>query len=117
MILKSNGKTIASDVEFAKTLFSQSRGLMFKRDISDNYALVFVFRKPKKASVHMLFVRFPIDVLFLDNDKTIIKAATLKPWIGISSSEKEAKYIIEMKQHKLSEHGLVEGDQLFFDVP
>ena len=83
MILKSNGKTIASDVEFAKTFFSQSRGLMFKRDIPYDYALVFVFDKSKKASVHMLFVRFPIDVLFLDCDKTIIKATTLKPWIGI----------------------------------
>ena len=116
MILKSNGKTIASDVEFAKTFFSQSRGLMFKRDISDNYALVLVFDKPKKASVHMLFVRFPIDALFLDDDKRIIKAATLKPWIGMSSSEKETRYIIEMKKNKISEHGLVEGEQLFFDV-
>lgn len=116
MILKSNGKTIASDVEFAKTFFSQSRGLMFKKDISDNYALVFVFDKPKKASVHMLFVRFSIDVLFLDDDKRIIKAVNLKPWTGISSSKKKARYIIEMKKNNISEHGLVEGDRLFFDV-
>ncbi|ADI74995.1 protein of unknown function DUF192 [Methanohalobium evestigatum Z-7303] len=117
MILKSNGNTVASDVEFATTFFSQSKGLMFKKNVPNDYALVFVFDKPIKTSVHMLFVRFPIDVLFLDDSKRIIKATTLKPWLGTSSSEKIVKYIIEMKQHKISEHGLVEGEQLFFDVP
>ncbi|WP_292487654.1 DUF192 domain-containing protein [Methanohalobium sp.] len=117
MILKSNGKTIASDVEFATTFFSQSRGLMFKKNIPDDYALVFVFDKPIKTSIHMLFVRFPIDVLFLDDNKRIIKSTNLKPWLGTSSSEKEVKYIIEMKQNKISEHGLVEGKHLSFDVP
>ena len=117
MILKSDGKAIASDVEFAKSLVSQTRGLMFRKKISDDYALVFVLAKPRLISIHMLFVRFPIDVLFLDENKRIVKTARLRPWTGLASSSEKIKYMIEMPEGSIQKNGLVVGERLTFDVP
>ena len=35
-------------------------------------------------SIHMMFMRFPIDVIFYDEEYNVVKVATnLKPWTGI----------------------------------
>ncbi|MBN2488272.1 MAG: DUF192 domain-containing protein [Methanosarcinaceae archaeon] len=117
MILKSNGNGIASDVEFANSLLSQTKGLMFRKSISDDYALVFVMAKPRIISIHMLFVRFPIDVLFLDENKRIVKTAHLRPWTGLASSSEKIKYMIEIPEGSIAKHELVVGEHLVFDVP
>lgn len=114
MLLKSNGKIIASDVEFAQSFLSQTRGLMFRKNIRDNYALVFEMRKPKRVSLHMLFVVFPIDVLFLDESKTIIHMSQLSPWTGKASSGKKVKYIIELPDEIISKNDLAVGMQVSF---
>ncbi|MCL7410876.1 MAG: DUF192 domain-containing protein [Methanosarcinaceae archaeon] len=116
MLLKSNGKIIASDVEFARSIVSQTRGLMFRKNIQNNYALVFEMRKSKKVSLHMLFVGFPIDVLFLDESKTITRTAKLSPWIGRASSGEKIKYIIEMPDGTISRNDLSVGAQVSFHV-
>jgi len=117
MILKSTGKCIASDVEFAQNVLSQTKGLMFKKSIPDNYALVFVLAKSRVVSIHMLFVRFSTDVLFLDENKRIVKTAQLRPWIGLTSSSEKIKYIIEIPAGGIEKHGLDVGEYLSFDVP
>ena len=114
MLLKSNGKIVASDMEFARSIISQTLGLMFRKNIKNDYALVFEMRKPKRVSLHMLFVKFPIDVLFLDNSKTIIRTAQLNPWTGRASSGDKIKYIIEMPKGAILKNGLAVGEQLSF---
>ena len=114
MLLKSNGKIIASDMEFARSIISQTLGLMFRKKIKNDYALVFEMKRPKRVSLHMLFVRFPIDVLFLDDSKTITKIAQLHPWTGRESSGEKVKYIIEMPQDTILKNKLAVGEQLSF---
>ncbi|MCC7576372.1 MAG: DUF192 domain-containing protein [Methanomethylovorans sp.] len=112
MILKPNGELIASDVEFAEGIISQSRGLMFRKGITEKYALVFIMATPRSVSVHMLFVFFPIDVIFLDPDKKILATTTLKPWIGLARSPKRTKYIIEMHEGSIEHYNLHPGENI-----
>ncbi len=114
MLLKFTGKIIASDMEFARSIISQILGLMFRKKIKNGYALVFEMKRPKRVSLHMLFVRFPIDVLFLDDSKTITKIAQLRPWTGRTSSGEKVKYIIEMPQGTILKNKLAVGEQLSF---
>ncbi|MHC1575774.1 MAG: DUF192 domain-containing protein [Methanosarcinaceae archaeon] len=115
MVLKANGEVIASDVEFARSLIGQVRGLMFRRELPASYALVFVFPSPRKLSLHMLFVPFPIDVLFLDANKCIVKSAYLRAWTGLTTSGEKAKYVIEMPTGAIYKHRLSVGDQIVFE--
>lgn len=114
MILKSNGDYVATHVEFACSTYKQALGLMFRRNIPEDYALVFVMKKSTKVSLHMLFVHFPIDVIFLDEDKRIVKLSGLRPWIGLCSSDAKVKYIIETNKGIENKADLRVGDVLSF---
>jgi uncharacterized membrane protein (UPF0127 family) len=114
MILKHNGKTLASQVVFAKNIFSQMSGLMFRKNISQEFAMIFMFKKPMTLGVHMLFMRFPIDAIFLDGEKKIVGIETLRPWVG-HKRMKGVKYLIEMHKGIAAQFGLKIGDIIRFD--
>lgn len=74
-----NGLTI--DVELADSFFSRLRGLMFRRRLNEGCGLLLA----PCNSVHMLFMRFAIDVIYLDKDFCIKKIVRdLTPWLGMS---------------------------------
>jgi len=77
-------RPLATDVEVADSILSRGRGLMFRRSIPEDYALVFEFGGTARRSVHMLFVPFPIDVLWLE-DGTVVAVERLSPWTGIAA--------------------------------
>jgi len=76
-------RTLASTVETADTFRRQFRGLMFYTDVPDDYALVFDLGVAKRRGVHMVFVRTPIDVLWVD-DGVVDRVETLSPWTGFA---------------------------------
>jgi hypothetical protein len=77
------GRTLASDVETASTFLERARGLMFRRSIPDEYALVFPFDDAGRRSLHMVFVPFPIDALFLV-DGGVESVERLDAWTGLA---------------------------------
>ncbi|WP_227131961.1 DUF192 domain-containing protein [Halorubellus salinus] len=84
-VLHDDGDTeriLASDVDVAASTLSRARGLMFRRSIPDEYALVFAFDDAAARDVHMVFVPFPIDAVWLvDEEVTHVKR--LRPWLGL----------------------------------
>ncbi|MFB6207587.1 MAG: DUF192 domain-containing protein [Haloglomus sp.] len=74
-------RTLATTVEFADGLLSQGVGLMFRRSIPDDYALVFRFGRVATRGLHMLFVPFDIDALWLV-DREVQATARLPAWRG-----------------------------------
>ncbi|MBW2996382.1 DUF192 domain-containing protein [Candidatus Woesearchaeota archaeon] len=91
-------------MEVVNSVFGKARGLMFSRKKN----LMFVFDEEKRISLHMFFVFFPIDVLFLDKDKKIVEIKkNFKPFTFYKSKEK-AKYVVEIaigrdKEYKIKE--------------
>lgn len=74
-----NGATI--EIEFADNFFARLRGLMFRRQLAEGCGLLLA----PCNSVHMLFMRFAIDVVYLDKDFRIKKIVRdLTPWLGMS---------------------------------
>ena len=84
------------DIIYADTFFKRFKGLMLKKDI--DYAIIFTGFKD--SSIHTHFMRFEIDVYFLDENKVVFDKATLKPW-KFYNPKKQAKYIIETKKDEL----------------
>ncbi|AZQ13554.1 DUF192 domain-containing protein [Halorubrum sp. PV6] len=74
--------TLASDVDVARSALEQGRGLMFRRSIPDDYALVFPFDAPDTQWLHMLFVPFAIDALWLV-DGEVTRTKRLAPFVGL----------------------------------
>ena len=93
---------LASTVEVADSTLSQAKGLMFRASIPEDFALVMEVGDggglpfasgPPRQSVHMLFMRFPIDAIWLHGDE-VVKTARLSPWTGIGFAK--ADRIIEL---------------------
>lgn len=75
-------RTLATDVEVAGSLRAKFRGLRFRRSLPESYALVFPFDHAGRRDIDMLFVRTPLDVLWLE-DERVRQVKTLRPWIGL----------------------------------
>ncbi len=96
-----------------RNLFSQGIGLMFSKKIT-NLGLVFIFKKEKIIPLHMLFVFYPIDVLWLDKERKVVQIKEkLKPFHMISP-RKKAKYIIELPEGTIRKTETEVGDQIQF---
>lgn len=85
--------TLATDVELADSFGTQLKGLMFRDELPDDFAMVFDFDRPGFRSIHMLFVRVPLDVLWL-RDEEVIQQKTLSPWRGFGLAR--ADQVIEL---------------------
>ena len=79
-------EALATTVETAGTFLSRARGLMFRRSIPSDYGLVFEFDAPARRDVHMVFVPFPIDVLWLVDD-AVEHVETLSAWTGLAAAD------------------------------
>lgn len=97
-MLYCNGKALIRKVKIAHSLLQKAKGLMFENKGKFDYALVFVLKNKSKieASVHMLFVFFPIGIIFLNEEKKVIEKVMLKPWTLNYTPKKPANYFIEV---------------------
>ncbi len=84
--------------KLCRSVLSKTIGLMF----SKKKIIVLEFKKEKIIPLHMFFVFYPIDVLFLDKNKKIIEIKrNFKPFT-LYTSKNKAKYVVEMpKQEKI----------------
>jgi uncharacterized membrane protein (UPF0127 family) len=120
-------RVLASEGETADSVLTQVKGLMGRSTVPDNYALVFrdvsdpvaraVERLPapldgladdEYQAVHMLFVRTPLDVLWV-KDEEVVQVRTLQPWVGTEGAR--ADTLVEMAAGAAD--GVEPGDRLF----
>ena len=111
-MLSKGGKILFENTIFFRTFFQKANGLMFSKKISDAY--IFVFKKKRRMDMHMVFVFFPIDVIFLDEEKNIIELKKKFLPFTFYYSKKEASYVIEMPSGSIERFRLMVGDKLEF---
>ena len=49
------------------------------------------------TAIHMFFVFYPIDVLWLDSDMNVVDKRRVYPFMPYAASRKPAKYVFEIK--------------------
>ena len=71
--------------------------------------------RPTNA-IHMWFMRFPIDAVFLAQDGTVLKiAADLQPWKLAAC--KGSRSVLELAAGTCAAHGLHVGDSITLSEP
>ena len=92
---KTNKTILAKHKKILSSVFSKVKGLMFSKKVIDT-GYIFIFSKPRRIDLHMFFVFYPIDVIFLDENKKVIEIKeNFKPFTFYISKSK-AKYVIEL---------------------
>ncbi len=110
---KTKKKQIIANVRIAAAPWERMRGLMFEDAKKFNYALVFELPQESKlhAAIHMLFVFFPIDVVWLDSGKKVVDIVKgIQPFTPNYTPKKPAKYFVELPAGKSL--GIALGDVL-----
>jgi len=99
---------LATSVELATTRRTRRRGLLGRDSLDASTALML----EPCAAVHTAFMRFPIDLVFVDHDGCAVKIVKdLPPWrIALST---EAYAVIEMAAGSLRGLDLSIGDRLY----
>lgn len=98
----------------ANSFLSRFMGLMFKGSIERGLVLKIPEGRGRRGSgIHMFFMRIPLDVLFLDQDKVVVDKAHLKPWQMYNPKE-PARYVIELEEGTLASSGTEVRDELDF---
>jgi hypothetical protein len=96
--------------EFATSLWSQTRGFMFRRP--GNRAIVFEFAAYREIVLHTFFVRGPLDAIVLDFEHLVIAAISdLEPF-RIWDPKVRARRLIELPAGTLASTGTVLGDRI-----
>jgi uncharacterized membrane protein (UPF0127 family) len=78
-------RALATDVDVADTFLSRARGLMFRRSVPDDYAMVFTFDDADERDLHMVFVPFDLDALWLVDDE-VREKKRLRAWRGLGAA-------------------------------
>jgi len=76
LVHQSTGAVLARHVEVALTRASRRRGLLGRAALEDGAALILA----PCVAVHTAFMRFPIDVVFVDRQGIVTRVAALAPW-------------------------------------
>lgn len=92
--------------EVADNFWSRFCGLMLRRSIGSIDGLLL----SPCNSIHMCFMRFGLDIIYLDENHRIIKIVQcLKPWLDMSWC-RMATMAVELPAGKAAELGLKTGD-------
>ena len=106
---QTSGAVIAPRTSVADGIWSRFRGLMLRPPLEDGEALLI---KPCN-SVHMFFMRFPIDIVFVDKAGVVVKVIShLKPW-RVALGGKGARNALELPAGAAA--GINVGEQIAFE--
>jgi uncharacterized membrane protein (UPF0127 family) len=94
-------------VRFAASLIDRAIGLLMTPGLRAGEGM---YLSPCK-SVHTFFMRYPIDVLFLDSEGTVLKGDTLRPW-RVAGWQAPCRGVLELMEGTLSRTGTRVGDRI-----
>ncbi len=103
------GNKIISTPKVAHTVFQKAKGLMFSKQRD----LLFIFKTEERLNFHMVFVFYPIDIIFINHNFEVVDfKKSFKPFT-FYYSKKKALYALEVKEGFIDENNIKIGDILF----
>jgi uncharacterized membrane protein (UPF0127 family) len=108
VLKKDDGTVVCARCELADRPLARMKGLLGRDSLAPDQGMLF---RPA-GSIHMFFMRFPVDALFCDRELRVIDIERgLAPWK--TAGRKGAKVVIELAESAAA--GLEPGDQLVLE--
>ena len=106
----ADGAIVCERCEIPEGAFGRMRGLLGRSGLEPGTGMLI----DSAPSVHMFFMRFPIDVVFLDRDRKVVGVRHgLRPWRVAGA--RHAVAALELPAGAAAAAGIHEGDVLVFD--
>ena len=118
--IQRSGEALATDVRTARSLWARFMGLMGRRELAPGEGMWL----PSDVSIHMLFMRIPIDAVFLvpadgpDGEawRVVEIRERLRPWTGVVWFVRGARGCLELEAGAAARVGLRAGDMVRFEA-
>lgn len=113
---------IELQVDLATSSEDQSKGLSIKDNMSELNGMLFVFDTPKKHSFWMKDMKFPIDIIWIDENHEIVHIEKeLEPCLFLIpcpsfSPEHDSLYVLEVVANFTNKYNINKGDFVEFDL-
>ncbi len=113
----TRGSVIADVVETAGSLWAKFMGLMGRESLASDSALWL----PESNGIHMMFMRFPIDAVFLgkaraDGARPVVGLRRgLRRWVGVVWYVRGAHGVLELPIGTIDRTGTAVGDLVVFE--
>ena len=105
------GKALIEDGMIAYSLSSRMKGLLGTQSLRAGQGILITNCK----QVHTFFMKYPIDVIFLDSKNNVLKSTTMKPW-RISPWILRAEKVLETPAGISQSLGLTAGSKLEVNI-
>jgi uncharacterized protein len=106
-VLTGDGNVVCESCLIAKSPWLRMKGLLGRGDLPQGEGILL----SPASSIHMAFMRFPIDAVFLARDLTVLRVVRdLAPWR--MASKRRAHSVLELPAGTCERSGVREGDRL-----
>lgn len=100
----------------------RAMGLMFRSSLPPDHGLLFVFEEVDFHGIWMKNCRFPIDIVWLDEEKRVVHVAEGAPPCKaepcpVYSPMKKAAYVVEINAGQARREKAIPGSRLDFALP
>ena len=107
----TRGKELANSARAARSYWARLVGLLGRSSLKPGEALLI----EPCSSVHTFFMRFTIDVVYLDRSHRVVKAVSALRPFRMSMGAKGAHAVIELPSGTVASTQLAVGDELAFE--
>jgi uncharacterized membrane protein (UPF0127 family) len=104
----ARGTSLGGSIEVAATSKQKSRGLLGRKGLEDGEGMLF----KGCGSIHTFFMHFPIDILFLNKEGKVLKAAPAVRPFRLVAAPLRAYYVIELPAGAIERSQTRRGDVL-----
>ena len=110
-------------VELADDDNERAMGLMYRKEMSDNEGMLFIFPDSQMRAFWMKNTLIPLDILYFDDNKKLINISENTPPCKNTStrcpnypSTKPAKYVLEINAGLSAKHKFKSGDEMIIQL-
>ena len=97
--------------EVARSTTEIATGMMYRTEMAENEAMIFVFHQPFRASFYMRNTVLPLSCAYIGSNGEILEIRDMKPLdeSPIVAASNKVQYVLEVKQGWFSRHNVKPG--------
>jgi len=117
IIIKNNIKDVYFNVEIARKKIDREKGLMFRKNLSLDKGMLFIFPNESKVSMWMKNTLISLDIIFISKNYKIVDIINNVKVMSkeVLTSKVKAKYALEINAGLVKKLNIKIGNNIYFE--